>query len=79
MDLALVIGRLRAESKNLRSKLTNLSVMIAEGARLRGAASRAGDVVPTGWKWDAGTAGKGINEKYAQSGPAKKVDILPRS
>lgn len=46
--LLLVLSRLRAQAEHVNPELAQLSVAIAEAARLRRAAACAGDCVPTG-------------------------------
>ena len=78
-NLALVIGGLRAEAEDLRAKLSNLGVMVAERARLRSAASRTGNLVPVGGKRHTGTTSKWIGIEHRQPWPVSEVDVMTRS
>jgi hypothetical protein len=73
MDLALVVASLSTEPEDLRSKLTDLGVMVAESTRLGCAATRTGNLVPTGRKRNTGTPGKRIGVKHNHSGVLAEV------
>lgn len=75
-NLSLVISGLRAESEDLRAKLSNLGVMVAETAGLRSAAPRTGNLVPIGGKRHTGTTSERIGVKHSQPWPVSEVDLL---
>jgi len=75
VNLALVISGLRAEPEDLGAKPTNFCVIVAEGTRLGRAATRTGNLVPAGRKWNAGTTGHRICVKHNQSRPLAGLDV----
>src|ERR1044071_3132584 len=75
---ALVVALLRAETEDIRAERLQFLEVIAKAARLRRAAARAGNRVPSRRQLDVRAAGPRITVDDDAAGKRREVDHPPR-
>lgn len=72
----LVVRGLGTETKDLRTKLENFSMVIAKAARFGSAATGTRDFIPTRRKWHARAASQWIHVEHNQSRTGAEMNVI---